>query len=501
LPPPGSQQPPYSPAPHAPPGSAPPPHGAPPVSMMRIVQPPPPPTIYGKVTVSDPLLIQASGGLLGLRQAPHWSYQIVTTVLPLSNANTHAMPAPATTQTMVRRRFRHVVALEDRLRQDCPGAILPPRPDKHVARALEEATTHQSAEFAKQRTVEIEYYLNQLAQHPIAASSPILRFFLALQDDLGTAWPECSLNALTRLANVGVGAAVQLSESTAATKFPWDTSNSAVGSGMGPAGMMDPNHYDYYEDNAELLALQSSESARMGAVLQGVPKLEGAITLLKEHAELKGAAGMEIGKLAKECNADDRDVAQPLEMLSHGMLRDGRRSRRMSAELGTALYCFSHHYKVCRYERMAFADRRSALVRRSKERGKADQRAAQLYLQQRAAQQQQQQQYYAGHHIHQPPPPPPQQYPYGGHPGGLDRLEREAVVLDEWAVDAVRECNEIGARLKSEINRVAWQRRTEWHAAVKVMASSMKEACSERLAIWEQARESFLQAFPGEREA
>lgn len=97
---------------------------------MRIVQPPPPPTIYGKVTVSDPLLIQAPGGLLGLRQAPHWSYQIVTTVLPLAPATTvHALPAPATTtQTwLVRRRFRHVVALEDRLRQDCPGAILPPR--------------------------------------------------------------------------------------------------------------------------------------------------------------------------------------------------------------------------------------------------------------------------------------------------------------------------------------------------------------------------------------
>ena len=63
-------------------------------------------------------------------------------------------------------------------------------------------------------------------------------------------------------------------------------------------------------------------------------------------------------------------------------------------------------------------------------------------------------------------------------------------------VDPVQECDEIGRRLSSEINRVSFERRTQWNQSVKVMASALKEGLSERVAIWEATRESFLQAFP-----
>ena len=300
-------------------------------------------------------------------------------------------------------------------------------------------------------------YLNQLVQHPVAYKSHVLKLFLALQDDLGTAWPEVSSNALTRLANVGAGAAVKLSDQTATTKFPW---NDASG--------ID----EYGEDNAELLALQSSEQVRMGAVLQAVPKLEGAITLLRELAEQKGAVGMELNRLSKEVEATDRELGQPIEIVAGGMLRSGRRSKRLALELSAAMHTFSQQYKLCRYEKMAMQDRRLAIVRRHKERGKADQRAAQLMMQQR--------QFY-------------QQQPYGN---AIGAMERDAVLSDELATDAVREAVEIGDRLKSEINRVAWQRRKEWSGAVKVVASAMKEALTERVAIWESVRESFMQTFP-----
>jgi hypothetical protein len=87
-----------------------------------------PPTVtFGKVIVSEPLLISSSGAsLFGLRQPPYWSYQIQTTfasyvTTPMGN-------------WLVRRRFRHVVALEERLRQECPGSILPPRYASHEAK-------------------------------------------------------------------------------------------------------------------------------------------------------------------------------------------------------------------------------------------------------------------------------------------------------------------------------------------------------------------------------
>ena len=71
--------------------------------------------MYQEIVVTHPLLVQGTASLFGFKQAPHWSYQLTTKL------------EGAVQVWMVRRRFRHVVALEDRLRQECPGAILPPR--------------------------------------------------------------------------------------------------------------------------------------------------------------------------------------------------------------------------------------------------------------------------------------------------------------------------------------------------------------------------------------
>ncbi len=335
------------------------------------------------------------------------------------------------------------------------------RPDKHATRALEEASAQQSAEFAKQRATELEVYLNQLVKHPIAGKSSVLRLFLALQDDLGTAWPEVSSNAFTRLTAASTGVAVKVAENTSGTNgLTWDSAGSEAA----------------MEDNAELLALASSEGLRMGAVTQAVPKLEGAVTLIKEHGEIAGAAGMELSRLCKEVEASDRELGLPFEILSNGLLRFGRRTKRLSIELSAALQPFVLQYKMCRNEKLAFADRRQALARRHKERSKADTRAQQLMIHQRSLQ------------AH-------------GQLGHLDRLERDASLYDEVAVDAVRECDQIGETLKREVNRVAYERRMEWSKSIKVICSAMKEASAERAAIWESTKESFLQTFPDMNES
>lgn len=75
---------------------------------------------------------------------------------------------------------------------------IPFSPDKHASRAIEEASAQKSAEFAVQRAAELELYLNQVIQHPCIINSQVLRLFLSLQDDLGTAWPEVSSNALSK---------------------------------------------------------------------------------------------------------------------------------------------------------------------------------------------------------------------------------------------------------------------------------------------------------------
>mmetsp|Transcript_29114 Transcript_29114/g.44721 ORF Transcript_29114/g.44721 Transcript_29114/m.44721 type:complete len:739 (+) Transcript_29114:130-2346(+) len=400
--------------------------------------------VYGEIKVSDPLLEQPTS-LLGFSSPPHWTYQVTTTLLEGGC-------------WIVRRRFRHIVALEVRLRDDCSGAILPPRPDKHATRAIEEASSSQSAAFALRRMEELQAYLNALSSHPICCKSQALRLFLALQDDVGTAWPEVSPNALTRFGSVTQGAASKMADTVTGGGNLFEGNSS---------GMTIPGT-DVGEDNAELIALANTESSRIAAVLQAVPKLEGCVTLLREESESAGHVGMEMSKLAKDVEGSDRELSVPLEVLSQGLLRGARRSKRLGVELSAAMSSYVYQYKLSKNEKAAFQDRRNALIKRQKERGKADLRAQRLTAMQRQTQ---------------------------GF-GHLNRMEMEATVSDEVAHGAVAECDEVGERLKSEVNRVSFLRRKEWSKSMKVIASSMKEASSERTAIWESTRESFLQAFP-----
>mmetsp|Transcript_16720 Transcript_16720/g.38436 ORF Transcript_16720/g.38436 Transcript_16720/m.38436 type:complete len:278 (-) Transcript_16720:64-897(-) len=271
---------------------------------------------------------------------------------------------------------------------------------------------------------------------------------------MGTAWPEVSTNALTRFGAVSGGAVTTLKEQTM------------------PAAM---NHthisHDTLEDDAELLALTGSEGLRMGAVMQAVPKLEGSMTLLREHGECAGAVGMELSKLGKEVEATDRDLGIPIEVLSQGLLRYSRRQKRLAVELSAALAPYVTQYKLCRNEKAAFVDRRVSLQRRVKERGRADYRAQKLYHQQRSLHNQ-------------------------GHMGQLERMEHDASVSDGLAMDADSYCQRVAQVLKSEVNRVSYERRAEWSRSMRVLASSLKEAATETGAIWESTRENFLQSFP-----
>eukprot|EP00980_Cylindrotheca_fusiformis_P016254 scaffold4829_cov129-Cylindrotheca_fusiformis.AAC.14 len=400
------------------------------VRKMTLTKPQDFSPLYTRIVVGEPMLIQTQNFLIS--SAPYWSYQVTSSLA--NNQGTW----------VVRRRFRHIVALEDRLRQSCPGAILPPRPDKHATRALEEASTQQSAEFAMQRAREMESYLNSLALHPIAGQAQELRLFLGLQDDIGTAWSEVSNNAFTRLGAMGAGMTMKVAESTSAV------------SGSG---------HDW-EENAELLGLCSSENLRMGGVVTAVPKMEGTAALMREQGDAAGAVGMELSKVSKI--SEDMRVC---DILSNGLLRHGRRTKRLALELSAAMESFLEQYKTVRYERMAMQDRRAALQRKFKERGRADSRAMYLAQQQRQLQS-------------------------AGQFGQLNSLEQSAVLSDDFALGAVGEADEIGARLKSEINRIAVQRRTEWNASMKSIARSMKEACSERHAIWQSTLDAFQESHP-----
>ncbi|GFZ01698.1 sorting nexin 2A [Actinidia rufa] len=81
---------------------------------------------------------------------------------------------------IVRRRFRDVVTLSDRLSEVYRGFFIPPRPDKSVV----EGHVMQKQEFVEQRRVALERYLRRLAQHPVIKKSDELRVFLQVQGRL-----------------------------------------------------------------------------------------------------------------------------------------------------------------------------------------------------------------------------------------------------------------------------------------------------------------------------
>lgn len=80
----------------------------------------------------------------------------------------------------VRRRFRDVVTLADRLSESYRGFFIPPRPDKSV---VESQVMHKQ-EFVEQRRVALEKYLRRLAAHPVIRTSDELRVFLQVQGKL-----------------------------------------------------------------------------------------------------------------------------------------------------------------------------------------------------------------------------------------------------------------------------------------------------------------------------
>ena len=221
------------------------------------------------------------------------------------------------------------------------------------------------------------------------------------------------------------------------------------------------------EDNAELLALAANEGVRMGSCIQAVPKMEGAIALMREQGERAAITGMEVSKLGKDLATTDPAMSGLFDMLSSGLLRNGRRTKRLAIELSAANAPFVAQYRLCRYERMAFADRRAALKRRSAMRGRANKQAQTLMMQQHQA------------------------AVNMGRPDQLGRYEVQTAMADEYAVSAVREADAVGATLQSEVSRIASTRLVEWSASIKVLASSMKEACAERASIWEGVKEQF----------
>ncbi|OVA07834.1 Phox homologous domain [Macleaya cordata] len=126
---------------------------------------------YLKISVSNPQKEQELSNSLVPGGNTYVTYLITTRT---------NLPEFGGSEFNVRRRFKDVVTLADRLSESYRGFFIPPRPDKNVV----ESQVMQKQEFVEQRRVALEKYLCRLAAHPVIKKSDELKVFLQVQGKL-----------------------------------------------------------------------------------------------------------------------------------------------------------------------------------------------------------------------------------------------------------------------------------------------------------------------------
>lgn len=118
---------------------------------------------------------------------PQKELEVTNSIVPGSNTfvtylitTRTNIPEFGASEFSVRRRFRDVVTLSERLAESYRGFFIPPRPDKSVV----ESQVMQKQEFVEQRRVALEKYLRRLAAHPFIKKSDELKVFLQVQGKL-----------------------------------------------------------------------------------------------------------------------------------------------------------------------------------------------------------------------------------------------------------------------------------------------------------------------------
>lgn len=127
-------------------------------------RPPRSSSIYREISVSDPRKVQDSSNTLVT--STYVTYLISTRT--------------SDTEYKVRRRFRDVVTLSDRLAEAYRGFFIPVRPDKGVV----EGQIMQQQDFINQRRLALEKYLRRLSVHPAIEKSRELGIFLQVDGKL-----------------------------------------------------------------------------------------------------------------------------------------------------------------------------------------------------------------------------------------------------------------------------------------------------------------------------
>ncbi|TVU19831.1 hypothetical protein EJB05_36006, partial [Eragrostis curvula] len=305
------------------------------------------PREYAKITVSDPKKhAEPTTGAAGVipGSGSYFSYLITTTL------------AGSGGEVSVRRRFRDVVALADRLAAAHRGLFIPARPDKSVL----EGQVIQRHDFVSQRCVALQRYLCRLAAHPVVGSSSDLRMFLT-QPGAIPAFEGEPPRYWTTTANAAAPPPVPAKSGRHLFGMFKDLKQTVVN---GLVATKPPPAEQ--ETDTEFLAHKAKLEDLQQQLTTTSQQAEALVKAQDDLKETTGHLGMTLIRLAKfererETSSSQRNRAVDIHNFANSVVKFSRSQNILNSKIVKHLGCIHEYLETMISVNHAFADRSNAL--------------------------------------------------------------------------------------------------------------------------------------------
>ncbi|KAL8172335.1 hypothetical protein V2J09_024139 [Rumex salicifolius] len=309
----------------------------------------PDPSDYIRISVSNPQKVpEASNSIVPGRNS-YYTYRVTTTTNVAEFGGS---------EFRVRRRFRDVVALSDRLSERYRGFFVPLRPDKGVI----EGQVMEKTEFVEQRRAAIEKYLRKLAAHPVIRKGKELRDFLAAED--GDFSAASSSTQFSDEAGAAVAGSPRQAVGKGGGRDWWRMFKEVKQSVVNEWGGSRP---PVTEEDKEFLE-RKKRLEEIGGQLTGVTQqAEGLVTAQQELGQTMGELGLMFMKLVKFENQEavlesQRRRAADMKNVATATIKTSRLYRSLNDKTASHLDVLHDYLGMMLAADHAFAERSSALL-------------------------------------------------------------------------------------------------------------------------------------------
>uniref|UniRef100_A0A0A9G5V2 PX domain-containing protein n=2 Tax=Arundo donax TaxID=35708 RepID=A0A0A9G5V2_ARUDO len=307
---------------------------------------------FAEITVTEPRKhAEPTTGAVGVipGSASYVSYLITTKLADGS-------------QFRVRRRFRDVVALADRIAETHRGLFVPPRPDKSIV----EGQVMQRHDFVNQRCIALQRYLRRLAAHPTVCRSSELHALLTETSGIPTSEGESPRwsPAMSAAASAAVTPPASPAKSGRDFFGVFKNLKQTVTNGwvaVRPPPVEEEIDTKFLAHKAKLEDLEQ----HLVTASQQAEALVKAYDDLRATTGLLGLSFIKLAKFEKEqatCSSQKRRAVD-INNFANAVIRVSRSQTKLSAEIVKHLGIVHEHMETMASVHNAFIDRSSSLLR------------------------------------------------------------------------------------------------------------------------------------------